>query len=65
MMGIPALDYTPVDTIPTITKNLRGTFNTHKTRPIDFRLAQLRKLYWRLVHQSASDSGAMHLPHAC
>ena len=65
MMGIPPLDYTPVDAIPTITKNLRATFNTHKTRPIDFRLAQLRKLYWRLVRQFHSVSGAMHSPHEC
>ena len=61
-MGIPALDYTPVDAIPTVAKNLRATFNTHKTRPIDFRLTQLRKLYWRLVHQFDINSGAMHSP---
>ena len=49
MATIPALEYTAIDDIPSISKRLRSTFNTHKTRPIEFRLTQLRKLYWRLA----------------
>lgn len=40
------LKYTPVDAIPAIASRIRNAFNTHKTKPIGFRLLQLRKLYW-------------------
>lgn len=40
------LKYTPLDTIPALAAGVRNAFNSHKTKPIDFRLMQLRKLYW-------------------
>jgi len=44
----PATTYedTPLDAIPRIASSLRYTFSTHKTKPIQWRLQQLRKLYW-------------------
>ncbi|PGH20770.1 hypothetical protein AJ80_03531 [Polytolypa hystricis UAMH7299] len=43
---IPSLQYTAVEEIPQRVKNVRTTFFQQKTRPIEFRLQQLRKLYW-------------------
>lgn len=40
------LKYTPIDTIPEIAAGVRNAFNSHKTKSIDYRLLQLRKLYW-------------------
>ena len=52
---IPDLEYTAVDDIPSIAGRLRSTFYTHKTRPLEFRLVQLRKLYWAYAtHSKAS-----------
>ncbi|EKG12154.1 Aldehyde dehydrogenase NAD(P)-dependent [Macrophomina phaseolina MS6] len=48
MSKLPELQYTPIDTIPSTVNLLRTTFSTHKTRNVDFRLKQLRKLYWGL-----------------
>lgn len=44
------LKYTPVDSIPAIASGVRNAFNSHKTKPIDFRLTQLRRLYWGYVY---------------
>ena len=46
---IPELKYTPLENIASLAHELRSTFNTQKTKPIEFRLVQLRKLYWGLV----------------
>lgn len=43
---IEALANTPIDDIPKIVEEVRSTFFTQKTKPIAFRLKQLRKLYW-------------------
>jgi beta-apo-4'-carotenal oxygenase len=41
------LKFTPAEAIaPTVAK-LRATYNTHKTKNLEYRLQQLRKLYWR------------------
>lgn len=40
------LKYTPIGTIPGVAAGVRNAFNSHKTKPIEFRLMQLRKLYW-------------------
>jgi beta-apo-4'-carotenal oxygenase len=45
-VNLPAFSNTPVDEIPTIVEEVRSTFFTQKTKPIEFRLRQLRKLYW-------------------
>ncbi|KAI9671960.1 MAG: hypothetical protein M1817_002309 [Caeruleum heppii] len=44
--NIPAFTHTPVEAIPTIVDRVRSTFFAHKTKPIEYRLVQLRKLYW-------------------
>lgn len=49
MAAIPQLEHTPVDAIPSIVNNVKATFLTHKTRPLEFRLVQLRKLYWGYI----------------
>jgi beta-apo-4'-carotenal oxygenase len=43
---IPALQATPVQEIHDKVAKVRATFFEHKTRPVEFRLVQLRKLYW-------------------
>jgi beta-apo-4'-carotenal oxygenase len=35
-----------IGAIPDKCKQVRTSFLSHKTRPIEFRLKQLRKLYW-------------------
>lgn len=46
---IPAYKETALDAIPAICQTVRDTFQTHKTKDIEWRLIQLRKLYWALV----------------
>lgn len=46
MAAIPTLEYTKSEVIPEIVNGVRSTFLTHKTRSLEFRLVQLRKLYW-------------------
>ena len=48
MDDIPQFTATPVDDISSIHKRVVGKFHTHSTRPIEFRLRQLRSFYWGL-----------------
>ncbi|ORY14076.1 Aldehyde/histidinol dehydrogenase [Clohesyomyces aquaticus] len=48
MGELPAFEHTPIESIASTVNGLRASFLTHKTRDIDFRLVQLRKLYWGL-----------------
>ena len=43
---MPAFTHTPMDEIAATCATARGSFLSHKTRPIAFRQQQLRKLYW-------------------
>jgi len=43
---IPKLQYTPLEEIPQRVAKVRAAFREHKTRDVEFRLVQLRKLYW-------------------
>ncbi|KAF8864936.1 aldehyde dehydrogenase [Acephala macrosclerotiorum] len=43
---------TPIDLIPSIVNLCRTTFSSQKTKPIAYRLVQLRKLYWGIVDNS-------------
>lgn len=52
-MGVPQFENTPVEEIPTIVARLRKAFFTHKTRPVEYRLKQLRKLYWAIKDHEA------------
>lgn len=45
---IAEFEATAVDMIPAIASNARGTFRTHKTKNIEWRLTELRKLYWAI-----------------
>ncbi|CAE7179597.1 hypothetical protein PTNB73_03569 [Pyrenophora teres f. teres] len=38
--------HTPMDDIAPTCAKVRATFLSHKTRPLEFRIQQLRKLYW-------------------
>ncbi|KAL3424294.1 aldehyde dehydrogenase [Phlyctema vagabunda] len=40
---------TDIESIPQIVNTLQTTFYSQKTKPISYRLTQLRKLYWALV----------------
>lgn len=43
---LPSFADTPADDIPKIVARTKAAFHTHKTRSVEFRLKQLRKLYW-------------------
>jgi beta-apo-4'-carotenal oxygenase len=49
MDSIPPFENASLETIAPIVSGLRAAFNTQVTKPIEFRLTQLRKLYWRYV----------------
>lgn len=44
--SIPEFTNTPVQAIPSVVNEVRTSFNAQKTKPLEFRLVQLRKLYW-------------------
>ncbi|KAF2249892.1 aldehyde dehydrogenase [Trematosphaeria pertusa] len=48
MAELPPFEHTPLDDIASIASRIRTSFLSHKTRPLEFRLVQLRKLYWGL-----------------
>ena len=47
--GIAAFEATPLDTISTEMTTLRTTYRSNRTKDIQWRLKQLKKLYWGLV----------------
>lgn len=46
---LPSFRPTPVEEIPSIVSRLRKTFFSQKTRPAEFRIKQLRRLYWAIA----------------
>ena len=46
MPELPPFEHTALDSIASTVNGIRASFLTHKTRPLEFRLVQLRKLYW-------------------
>ncbi|KAL3461434.1 Aldehyde/histidinol dehydrogenase [Aspergillus heterothallicus] len=46
--NIPELQYTPIEEIQESVARVKRTFLEHKTRDVEFRLIQLRKLYWAI-----------------
>ena len=48
-MSIPKFEHTTLDDISARVANVRTNFRTNKTKDIQFRIKQLRKLYWGLV----------------
>ncbi|SPN99539.1 probable Beta-apo-4'-carotenal oxygenase [Cephalotrichum gorgonifer] len=57
---IPAFEATPLDSIPQIVDEARDTFKSHKTKDVQYRLRQLRKLYWGVVDLSPQLEKALH-----
>ncbi|KAI0164301.1 aldehyde dehydrogenase [Hypoxylon sp. FL1284] len=49
---IPAFEATPLDTISQMAATARSSFKSHKTKDVEWRLVQLRKLYWGLTDNS-------------
>ncbi|KAL6234807.1 hypothetical protein BDW75DRAFT_156583 [Aspergillus navahoensis] len=47
-IDIPELQYTPIAEIQERVSRVKKTFLEHKTRDVEFRLVQLRKLYWAI-----------------
>ncbi|KAH8596477.1 Aldehyde/histidinol dehydrogenase [Bisporella sp. PMI_857] len=45
---------TAVDSIPITVNTLKTTFRSQRTKPIEYRLTQLRKLYWGIVDNEAA-----------
>jgi hypothetical protein len=55
MAKVPEFVHTPIEKIPQIYNRVHKSFLAHKTRPLEWRLTQLRKLYWGYgisIHQS-------------
>lgn len=49
---IPPFETTDISSIPSIVNLVRTTYRTQKTKPLNYRLKQLRKLYWGIVDNS-------------
>lgn len=52
MSKTPPFEATPIESISSIVNTARTTFRSQKTKPIEYRLLQLRKLYWGLKDNS-------------
>lgn len=48
LSDLPAFTHTPTDDIASIQSRVVNKFHTHTTRPLEYRLKQLRSLYWAL-----------------
>src|SRR5579862_8802162 len=46
---IPPYESTAMDAIPGIAARVRSGFLSQKTKPLEYRLQQLNKLYWALI----------------
>ncbi|KAF2095651.1 aldehyde dehydrogenase [Rhizodiscina lignyota] len=46
MVQLPTFEHTPMEGVETAYKTVYDKFHTHTTKPIEWRLKQLRKLYW-------------------
>jgi len=49
---IAPFEATPIEAIPSTVNLCQTTFRSQKTKPISYRLVQLRKLYWGIVDYS-------------
>lgn len=46
---IAPFEVTPAESIPALVNEAKAAFRSQKTKPIEYRLQQLRKLYWGIV----------------
>lgn len=60
-VAIPAFAPTDVDTIPDVCSAVRSTFRTLKTKNLEFRKVQLRKLYWAVKDHTPQLQEALRL----
>lgn len=58
---IPPFAATAIDTIPETCSTVRATFRTTKTKDIEYRKVQLRKLYWAVTDHTPQIEEAMRL----
>ncbi|KAK5043446.1 hypothetical protein LTR84_011982 [Exophiala bonariae] len=49
LFELPPFKHTLIDDIPSIVSRLRKTYSSQKTRPAEYRIRQLRQLYWAMV----------------
>ncbi|KAH8902659.1 aldehyde dehydrogenase [Coniochaeta sp. PMI_546] len=56
---IPEYQATALEAIPAIAKKARETFSTNKTKDLEWRLVQLRKLYWAITDLTPEITEAM------
>lgn len=50
---LPPFEHSSMDTIAGTCATVRSTFLAHKTRPLEFRIQQLRRLYWAFKDNEA------------
>ncbi|KAL4808412.1 Aldehyde/histidinol dehydrogenase [Aspergillus unguis] len=60
-IDIPELQYTPIEEIQERVSRVKKTFLEHKTRDVEFRLVQLRKLYWAIKDHEDQINEALRL----
>lgn len=60
-VSIPAFETTDVNTIPEICSTVRSTFRTLKTKNLEYRKVQLRKLYWSIKDHASQLEEALKL----
>ncbi|KAI0383206.1 aldehyde dehydrogenase [Hypomontagnella monticulosa] len=58
-LKIPAFEATPIDTIAKVAATARESFRSQKTKDVEWRLVQLRKLYWGLTDYSEKFQAAL------
>jgi beta-apo-4'-carotenal oxygenase len=46
MNDLPQFTHTPVDSIKGVHDRVKNQFHSHATRTLEYRLKQLRSLYW-------------------
>ena len=61
MDDLPPFTHTPIDNIPATHQRVVAKFHTHTTRDLQYRLKQLRSLYWGLKDEEPALNEALKL----
>nr|OQO20062.1 hypothetical protein B0A51_13993 [Rachicladosporium sp. CCFEE 5018] len=61
MDDLPPFTHTSVDSIPAVHARVTAKFHSHTTRPIEYRLKQLRALYWGIKDEEPALYEALKL----
>ncbi|KAL2759062.1 hypothetical protein ACRALDRAFT_2100126 [Sodiomyces alcalophilus JCM 7366] len=59
-LKIPEFEHTSMEDISRVTDTLRATFRSNKTKDLQWRLVQLRKLYWAVKDYTPALCNALH-----